>query len=144
MASLPHVVPEGKDCSNARLHPAGEEEERRNGVKYHFLRSLLAGALICEADLARHSDGRKLGADFSEVEGAVPRLFGPHWRKLYVAIAFWDCWRAEARRRFPGNHLLRQDEWAPLACKLAADLHADREVTDPQILAVASLSNTLA
>lgn len=118
-------------------------EEPFDFVKYHHLRTTLANALTREVALAENGDSAKLGIGFRAIEQAIPRLLGGRWRKIYVALGFWDTWLAEAERGFPDNLFLRTAQWAPLARVVADDLLADRDISNAQVLGIADRTNTL-
>jgi hypothetical protein len=143
MGFPPIELPEDEGDKKARLRRAMEGKDQDDPLRYHHLRTTIAAELVRVAVMSDSGDVQAVSKNFRTIEQSVPRLLGRRWRKLYVAIGFWDCWIAEADRGFPQNVLVGRNEWAPLARTLAADLLADRNVTHPQILAIADLSNSV-
>lgn len=122
--------------------PAAGNDDAGDSVKFDRLRDLLARVLARGAELADQQSTSNLAAGYKEIELAMPRLPYKRWRKLYVALGFWTCWIAEADEGFPENALVSRDDWPRLARILAEDLQNGRDVSDPQIRAIADLSGS--
>lgn len=125
-----------------RSQPSRAREEQGDSVKFDRLRTLLAMVLTQAADLSDRPDFTKLAANVKVIEQATPKLPYKRWRKIYVALGFWSCWIAEASQGFPANALVSRHDWPRLARLLAEDLQHNRDITEPQIRAIADLSGT--
>ncbi len=137
----PRGVPDEDLAQSEQAHVVAHDEATQS-IQFDRLRVLVALALTRGADRADQHDFTKLAAHFKEIKQAAPRLPYKRWRKLYVALGFWACWIAEAEQGFPVNALVSGDAWSRLARLLAEDLQHNRDVSDPQIRAIADLSGS--
>jgi hypothetical protein len=113
-----------------------------DSIKYDTLRSYLARVLMREVYLADSHRASELGADFNEIEHDTPRLHHTRWQKLHVALGFWASWIVEAEQGFPSNSSVSRDDWPRLARMVAEDLQHNRDVSHPQIRAIADLTGS--
>lgn len=107
------------------MHPTDYDTFRQR-----FVRLLEAAALAHEAgDLPAVSSG------FREMDAELPRNADPRFDKLFLALAFWDCW-IDARNHdwqyYPGTE---EADWPRLARVIVRDLEQDRDITDSHIVA---------
>jgi hypothetical protein len=85
-----------------------------------------------EAHDAGHYD--EIGRRFDHVEYHLPRGVAPELGPLHVALTFWDGWIDARNHGWPSGPIALAD-WPVLARSVADDLAADRDVTDPMVLA---------
>jgi hypothetical protein len=87
-------------------------------------------------DAAAHEAGRvdAVGRRFDAVERALPRGSAPELTKLRIALTFWDGWIDARNGGWPSSIDIARTEWPELARRIASDLAADREITDPRVL----------
>lgn len=85
-------------------------------------------------DASAHDAERfdEIGRRFDSLENLFPRGRDPGLMKLHVAMTFWDGW-IDARNNGWPKHSIGKDEWPVLARGVAADLEADREITDARV-----------
>jgi hypothetical protein len=88
-------------------------------------------------DAAAHEAGRvdAVGRRFDAVERGLPRGNAPELTKLRVALTFWDGWIEARNGGWPSSIDIARAEWPQLARLIASDLAADRDITDPRLLA---------
>lgn len=87
------------------------------------------------ADAAAHDAGRydEIGRRFDRLEHDFPRGRAPELGRLHIAITFWDGWVHARNNGWPRGPIARE-AWPALARSVAADLTADREISDPAVL----------
>ena len=108
---------------------------------YAVARDYLVAALT--RDAAAHEAGRyrEIGGgfdrtpDFDAIDAERPRGEGPGARRLRLAIDFWGGWIDARNHGWRYYEPIREADWPALARRVAADLAADRDVTDPVVLA---------
>ena len=69
-----------------------------------------------------------------DIDAALPRNRDPRWDKVFIALHFWDGWIDATNHAWRYYEPLQQSDWRHLARELAADLRADREITNPVVL----------
>ena len=82
-------------------------------------------------ELGRYGD---IELEFDELDALVPRGMGPEFGKLLTALTFWDSWIDAANHEWQYYPAISRDDWPLLARRIAADLRADREISDPLLL----------
>jgi hypothetical protein len=89
-------------------------------------------------DAAAHEAGRVDAVErrFDAVERTLPRGNAPELTKLRVALTFWDGWIDARNSGWPASISIARAEWPHLARLIVSDLTADREITDPRVLAL--------
>jgi len=105
-----------------------------SALTYSMVRDALV--LHLREDAAAHEAGRvdAVGRRFDAVERSLPRGSGPEFRKLHVALTFWDGWIDARNAGWPSSIDIALAEWPVLARGIASDLAADREISDPRVL----------
>lgn len=89
---------------------------------------------------AEHDSGRLVGLDpainnrFDDFDSALPRSAGPEFDKLIIAFEFWAGWLDSSIHDWKFYDGIKSDDWPRLARLVAADLEADREISDPLVL----------
>ncbi len=95
-------------------------------------------ALVAElrGDAAAHEAERydAIGRRFDAIEHRFPTGTAPELGRLHIALAFWDGWIDARNNGWPMGPIARGD-WPVLARRVAADLEADREISDETVLA---------
>jgi hypothetical protein len=104
-------------------------------LTYAAARDSLVKQLL--GDAAAHDAGRydEVGRRFDSVEREFPRGSAPELTRLRVALTFWDGWIDARNHGWQASESIGQAEWLPLARGVAADLAADREITDARVCA---------
>jgi hypothetical protein len=75
-----------------------------------------------------------IGRRFDRLEHDFPTGTAPELARLHIALAFWDGWIDARNNGWPRGPVGPTD-WPILARRVAADLEADRDITDPIVLA---------
>jgi hypothetical protein len=103
-------------------------------LTYEQARDTLVAEL--RANAADHEAGRydAIGRRFDRVEHEFPTGTAPELGPLHIALAFWDGWIDARNNGWPRGPIEVAD-WPVLAQRLAADLAADRAISDPTVLA---------
>lgn len=95
-------------------------------------------ALVAELrrDAAAHRAGAydEVGRRFDAVERHFPHGTAPELGRLHIALTFWDAW-VDARNHGWPRGPVGEADWPALAERVADDLAADRDITDPVVLA---------
>ena len=86
-------------------------------------------------DAAAHDAGQydAVGRRFDAVEHRFPTGTAPELGRLHIAITFWDGWVHARNHGWPSGPIV-EDEWPGLARAIAADLQADRDLTNEKVL----------
>jgi hypothetical protein len=94
-------------------------------------------ALIAELrkDAESHEAERydSIGRRFDAIEHRFPKGTDPELGRLHIALAFWDGWVDARNNGWPGGTIAKSD-WPSLARGVAADLEADRDISDDAVL----------
>ena len=102
-------------------------------LSYGAARDTLVAEL--RSDAAAHGAERydEVGRRFDRLEHQFPTGVAPELGKLHIALAFWDGWIDARNNGWPRGPIALAD-WPVLAERIASDLEADRELTDPVVL----------
>jgi hypothetical protein len=86
-------------------------------------------------DAAAHEAERydSIGRRFDAIEHQFPRGTAPELGRLHIALTFWDGWVHARNHGFPSGPV-KMGDWPRLARAVAADLEADRDITDETVL----------
>jgi hypothetical protein len=98
---------------------------------YHELRVAMAAALRRDAEAQDAGRPEGVGAGYDRFDAALPRDAGAEFRKLLMALEFWDDWLDERNHGWPSFHGVPKAGWPEFARRIADDLEADRELSDP-------------
>ncbi len=111
--------------------------------RYPVLRQRLAEALVRAAE--HHEAGRfeSIEADYKALEGELRLEADAHYQKLFCALNFWDGWIFAQGTGWVEYQQFPQDSWPAMARSIAADLVADREISDPRVRFEFDLTATL-
>jgi len=103
-------------------------------LTYRAARDALVQQLRADAaaHTAEHHDA--VGRRFDWLEHQFPTGIAPELGKLHIALAFWDGWIDARNNGWPRGPVASAD-WPVLAERVAVDLAADREISDPLVLA---------
>ena len=109
---------------------------------YGALRARLAASLKRDAALHRLGQPERIGLGYAALRAAL--LVGRDQRrqKLGIALDFWDAWITARDTRWVQYDHMPQDLWPSLALVVAADLDADRDITDQRVRLAYDLSMT--
>jgi hypothetical protein len=94
-----------------------------------------------EHDAAAHESGHfdQIGMHFDTVADSFSLLShvlardSPESKRLNTAMAFWDGWIGAGCNHWQNRNNITEADWPLLARRLAADLAADRDPSDPTI-----------
>ncbi len=132
------VVVFGRQTDDERSAPVDSYTHLHGGrdmLTYAAARDSLVEQLL--RDAAAHDAERydEVGRRFDSLEREFRQRDAPELTRLHVALAFWDGW-IDARNRgwLPAGGISKAD-WSLLARGVAADLTADRAITDARVCA---------
>ncbi len=102
-------------------------------LSYAAARDTLVDEL--RADAAAHEAGNYdvIGRRFDGIEHRFPTGMAPELGRLHIALTFWDGWVDARNNGWPRGPIAVGD-WPALARRVAADLEADRDISDPMVL----------
>lgn len=103
-------------------------------MNYAEARDALVTHLCQDAEAHEAENYDAIGRRFDAIEYHFPRGTAPELGRLHIALAFWDGWVHARNHGWPGGPIALA-EWPQLARAVAADLRADRDVADPDVLA---------
>lgn len=107
------------------------------------MRGRLSALLKRDAGLHRLRRYEPIGSGFLELQSALKHGGDHRYRKLITALRFWDAWiLARNTDRLEHDHI-PEDLWGRLALTVAADLDADRDISDPRVQSAFDLTSTL-
>jgi hypothetical protein len=102
-------------------------------MTYQAAREALAEQLLCDARAHEQARFDEIGRRFDTLERAFPPGTDAELAKLRIALTFWDGWIDARNRGWPQSRAIQPGEWPVLARSVAADLAADRDITDPRV-----------
>lgn len=111
--------------------------------QYHAIRQQLAALLRRDAALHKLGQYQKIGADFLGVQSQLQHGGDKRYRKLIVALKFWDAWILARNTDWMEHMNVNEEDWPRLAECVVADLDADREITEQEVLDSFDLTTTL-
>lgn len=110
---------------------------------YPDIRRRLAAAIKRDASLHKLRRYEQIGKDFLDFRSTLRQGGDQRYRKLVVAMQFWDAWILARNTDWLEYDHIPEKSWGELADLVAADLLADREIEDPRIRAAFDLTSTL-
>jgi hypothetical protein len=103
-------------------------------LTYTAARDILVNELRANADDHEAERYDTIGRRFDRLEHDFPVGTAPELGRLHIALTFWDGW-IDARNNGWPRGPIASSEWPTLARRVADDLAADRDITDPLVLA---------
>jgi hypothetical protein len=87
-------------------------------------------------DIESHSRGnfQRVGKNFEVFDLNLPRNSGPEFKKLFIALNFWDSWQDSRNHEWRYYKGISQSDWPRLAALIIKDLDEENEITSPIIL----------
>lgn len=102
-------------------------------MTYAEARDTLVMQLLQDATAHEAGEYDAVGRRFDAVEHRFPTGTAPELGKLHIALTFWDGWVHARNHGWPPGPIA-ESEWPQLARSVAADLQADRDLTDEKVL----------
>jgi uncharacterized membrane protein YeaQ/YmgE (transglycosylase-associated protein family) len=108
-------------------------DEETDMMSYGAARNSIVTELL--KDAAAHEAGHfdTIGRRFDAIERELPRGEAPALARLRVALAFWDGWIDARNNAWQGGGDIQKGEWPMLARRVASDLAADLEISEPRV-----------
>ena len=103
-------------------------------LSYAAARDTLVKELRADAAAHEAANYDAVGRRFDGIEHQFPTGTAPELGRLHIALAFWDGWVDARNNGWPRGPIALAD-WPGLARQVAADLAADREISEPTVLA---------
>ena len=103
-------------------------------LSYTTARDTLVSELRANADDHEAERYDTIGRRFDRLEHDFPVGTAPELGRLHIALAFWDGW-IDARNNGWPRGPIDSSQWPTLARSVADDLAADRDITNPLVLA---------
>ncbi len=127
--------PRDPEARFGRGEAAPDAEKARPTFTYAAARDQLIDQLLSDAVAHEAERYDEVGRRFDDVERVLPHGGPPELGRLRVALTFWDGWIGARNRGWPPISSIAKKEWPVLARIVAADLEADRDVTDMRVVA---------
>ena len=102
-------------------------------MTYAEARSALVTQLRQDAAAHEAEQFDSIGRRFDAIEHRFPRGTAPELGRLHIALTFWDGWVHARNHGWPSGPI-KLGDWPKLARAVAADLEADRDITDETVL----------
>ena len=102
-------------------------------LTYSAARDTLVEQLRVDAAAHRAERYDEIGRRFDWLEHQFPTGVAPELGKLHIALAFWDGWIDARNNGWPRGPVSLAD-WPVLAERIATELAADHELSDPRVL----------
>ncbi|MEO5588410.1 MAG: hypothetical protein ABIS03_02400 [Gemmatimonadaceae bacterium] len=102
-------------------------------MDYSQARDAITMHLRQDADAHEAANYDAIGRRFDAVEHQFPTGIAHELGRLHIALTFWDGWIHGRNHGWPPGPIATGD-WPALAREVAADLEADRDVTNPDVL----------
>lgn len=106
------------------------------------VRLRLAASLRRDAALHRLRRHAQMGGGYAELRASLPPARDPATLRLAVALDFWDAWLFARDGGWVVVDHMPPALWPSLALLVAADLAANRDITDPRVQMAYDLSMT--
>lgn len=101
--------------------------------EYLTIRKRLAAVLKRDAGLHQLKRYEDIGAGYMDVQSTLRFGGDQRYQKLIVALNFWDAWILARNTDWLEHDQIPEFLWPALALIVAADLDADRDITDPRV-----------
>lgn len=87
-------------------------------------------------DAQSHTDGyfSKIGNGYDFFDANLPRANDPRYKKLFIALYFWDGWQDARNHEWKYYEGINSDDWPQLANIIIQDLNDEKEIEDQRIL----------
>lgn len=87
-------------------------------------------------DIENHNRGefRKIGENFEVFDQNLPRDSGPEFKKLFLALNFWDSWQDARNHEWRYYKGISQADWPRLAKIIINDIEEEKEITSSTIM----------
>jgi hypothetical protein len=87
-------------------------------------------------DIENHNKGdfQKVGESFEVFDLNLPRNSAPEFKKLFIALNFWDSWQDARNHEWRYYKGISQRDWPVLANSIIQNIEEEKEVTSPAIL----------
>jgi len=110
---------------------------------YQTIRRRLSAVLRRDAGLHKLGRYEGIGAGYMELQSTLRYGGDQRYQKLIVALNFWDAWILARNTDWLEHDQFPESLWPLLALVVAADLDADRDITDPRVRRAFDLTATL-
>lgn len=71
---------------------------------------------------------------FDEFDALVPRSSSPRFRKVLIALSFWDGWIDASNHNWDYYEGISKDDWPQLCRTIIRDLSSDRDLTNRAVV----------
>lgn len=87
-------------------------------------------------DAQSHMEGNfsNIGAGYDYFDSNLPRDDDPRYRKLFIALNFWDGWQDARNHEWMYYEDIHSDDWPELAKMIIQSLVTEQEIKDERIL----------
>jgi len=111
--------------------------------EYQTIKKRLSAVLKRDAGLHQLKRHEGIGAGYMDLQSTLRHGGDQRYQKLIVALNFWDAWILARNTDWLEHEQIPEFLWPALALVVAADLDADRDITDPRVRRAFDLTATL-
>jgi len=101
---------------------------------YQEAKEYLIRNLTLDIDRQRSGDFASIGEGYDEYDSNLPRDSRPEFKKLFIALNFWDSWQDARNHEWQYYEGISEIDWPRLAKNIINDIKEDREISDTLIL----------
>lgn len=102
---------------------------------YHEAKHYLIEHLSRDVVLHVAGDYGHVGDNFNDFDANLPRNGDPKFKKLYIALNFWDGWLDARNHDWHFYKGISQNDWPKLAKMIIQNIEEEKEITSEIILA---------
>ena len=110
-------------------------------LSYVEAKRIVTRGLSADIDAHGRGDFEHVGGLFDQCDGYLPRESGAEFKKLFIALGFWDAWIYVCDENWEHFPTIAQADWPSLAVEILQCLDADEEIDNPRILAYFDVVN---
>jgi len=104
-------------------------------LSYPEAKALLVDRLVRDAWAHENDEYTLIGHGYDDIDVGLPRNAGPEFRKLFIALSFWDGWIDARNHEWQYYKPIEKDDWPRLARQIAGHLKNEQEIDEPTIVA---------
>lgn len=101
---------------------------------YEEATKFVAENLLRDAEFHEAGHYQRVGENFDEYDAEIPRTDDPRFKKLHIALNFWDGWQDSRNHGWLFYKVIEKDDWPRLARIIIQSITAEQEITESILL----------
>ena len=101
---------------------------------YEEAKDFAVNNLLRDAEFHEAGNYQRIGDNFDRYDAGLLRDGDPRFKKLHIALNFWDSWQDSRNHDWLFYKGIEKDDWSRLAREIANNIAKDEEITDDLIL----------